>query len=211
MPWRSREGREIAAERFGPADGPVAVLAFGAIHGDEPGSAELLHCFAVKLRDMRLEEAVVIVPVVNPDGLARHQKDNAAGVDLNRNFDAQSWSAVHPPGYHPGDAPLSEPESAGLAALVEACAPRVIVAVHQPFRCVNWDGPAEALAARMSGACGYPPVASVGYPTPGSFGACYGIDRGIAVITFELPRPVPDEDWAGCLAALACTLGAGQG
>jgi protein MpaA len=206
---RSVEGREIEAWRIGPA-GPVAMLLFGAIHGDEPGSAELCRRYRASLAGTTLEQAVVVVEVANPDGLARHHKDNARGVDLNRNFAAGSWTATHPAGYHPGHAPLCEPESAALAALVDRLAPQVLVAVHQPFRCINWDGPAEALARRMSEACGYPPVASVGYPTPGSFGACYGIDRGLAVITFELPRPVEEAEWSACLAALGCAALGGE-
>jgi len=192
----------LNVERFGAGD--CALFVFGAIHGDEPGSAELCRRFADRLRIAPPPVGVAIVPVVNPWGLHRNRKDNARGVDLNRNFAANNWRADHPPGYHPGGGPLSEDESRELATLLDELQPRVIVSVHQPFRCVNWDGPAEALAHEMSRACGYPAVASVGYPTPGSFGSAYGIDRGLPVITFELPRPVPDEDWAACLRALDC-------
>src|SRR5439155_25085717 len=108
--------------------------------------------------------------------------------------------------YHPGERPLSEPESAALASVVERVRPRVLVAVHQPLRLVNWDGPAEPLARAMSEAAGYPAVASVGYPTPGSFGACYGIDRALPVITLELPRAAQADDFAGCLRALECAM-----
>jgi protein MpaA len=194
---RSVGGRAIEAHGA-IVDG--AALIFGAIHGDEPESAVL--CERLLLR--QFAAPVVVVPVVNPDGLAAGTKDNARGADLNRNFPARNWARAHPPGYDPGAQPLSEPESAALAALVERLRPRAIVAVHQPLRCVNWDGPAEALAARMSAACGYPAVASVGYPTPGSFGSCYGVDRGLPVITLELPRPVGEADFEGCLRALEC-------
>lgn len=34
---------------------------------------------------------------------------------------------------------------------------------------------------------GYPVAATIGYPTPGSFGAWAGIELGIPVITLELP------------------------
>jgi protein MpaA len=201
---RSVAGAPIEAERFGP-DGEIAALVFGAIHGDEPGSAELCRRLAAALRTRPPDAgAILVVPVANPDGLGAGTKDNARGVDLNRNFDARNWTADHPPGYHPGARPLSEPESAALAALIEKFRPRALVAVHQPFRCVNWDGPAQELAARMSAACGYPAVASVGYPTPGSFGSRYGVDAGLPVITLELPRPVADEDFAACLRALEC-------
>src|SRR6185503_11264679 len=164
---RSVEGRPIEAERFGP-DGP-ALLVFGAIHGDEPGSAELCERWIVKLRREPPATRVIALPVINPDGLARNQKDNARGVDLNRNFPARSWQAAHPPGYHPGAQPLSEPEAAALAKLVDETNPAALIAVHQPFRCVNWDGPARELAARMSAASGCPMRESIGYPTPGSF------------------------------------------
>jgi protein MpaA len=187
---RSVEGRPI--EVFG--DGPL--LVFGAIHGDEPESAELCRRF--------IRDGVLVVPVVNPDGLARLHKDNARGVDLNRNFPARNWSSQHPPGYFPGTAPLSEPESAALAQLIDTRGPRAIVAVHQPFACVNWDGPAAELAEKMAQACGLPARASIGYPTPGSFGSCYGVDGGVPVITLELPRT--DCHWDRCLQALECAM-----
>ena len=101
-----------------------------------------------------------------------------------------------------GAAPLSEPESRFLAELVDGEAPARIVAVHQPFRCVNYDGPAALLAARLSAACGWPVWTDVGYPTPGSFGSCFGVDRGIAVITLEAPRPLDDAARSEGLRAL---------
>ena len=101
--------------------------------------------------------------------------------------------------------PLVEPETAALATLIERWQPRVLVAVHQPFRCVNWDGAAGGLADAHGRRLRLPVGASVGYPTPGSFGSRYGVDRGRAVITLELPRPVPDGDWDGCLRALRCS------
>jgi protein MpaA len=150
---------------------------------------------------------VVTVACVNPDGLAANRKDNARGIDLNRNFPARSWRADGPPGYAPGAAPLSEPESRALAELVDAERPARLVAVHQPFACVNFDGPARAMAERMAAACGWPVREDVGYPTPGSFGARYGVDEQREVITLELPRPAGEPELRASLAALivACT------
>lgn len=198
---RSVEGRAIEAIDLGAGD--VGALVFGAIHGDEPGAAELCHRFANRLRKETLMARTIVVPVANPDGLVRATKNNAHDVDLNRNFPAKSWDRAHKPGYDPGAQPLSEPESQALAALIERLRPRVIVAVHQPLRCVNWDGPGQALAEEMARLSGYPAVASIGYPTPGSFGSLYGVDQQRVVITLELPRPVLDADWESSLAALA--------
>lgn len=199
-------GRAIEACDVAGSDGDPAVgaLIFGAIHGDEPGAAELCRRFVAALAEAPPPTRTLVVPVANPDGLAAGRKNNARDVDLNRNFAARNWRREHAPGYDPGPAPGSEPEAAALAALVDRWQPRALVAVHQPFRCVNWDGSGRALADAMAAACGYPSVASVGYPTPGSFGSRYGVDEGRCVVTFELPRPVPDADWAGCLLALRC-------
>jgi protein MpaA len=199
----SVEGRAIVAERFGAPD-RTALLVFGAIHGDEPQSAELARAYAARLALSDGDDGVIVIDALNPDGLARHTKDNARGVDLNRNFPSRSWSSDHPPGYFPGATPLSEPETAALVALLEATQPRVVVAVHQPFACVNWDGPADALAAAMSGAAGLPARASVGYPTPGSFGSFWGIDRARPTITLELSRSPSIDELARCLDALEC-------
>ena len=195
---RSREGRALVSHEQGAAGG---LLVFGAIHGDEPASAALCTRFAEQ-HAARALAPLTLVAVVNPDGLAHGKKDNAAGVDLNRNFAARSWQLSHAPGYDPGPRPLSEPESAALATLVETRRPRVIVAVHQPFACVNWDGPCEALAEKMSAACRLPARASVGYPTPGSFGAWAGIDGGMSVITLELAERVDAHALDAACAAL---------
>jgi murein peptide amidase A len=182
----------------------MSALIFGAIHGDEPGSAELCRRFVDELLARPPLYRTLVIPVVNPDGLQARRKNNARDVDLNRNFAARNWTREHRPGYDPGPAAQSEPETAALAALVEHWQPRALVAVHQPLRCVNWDGAGQGLADAMAEACGYPSVASVGYPTPGSFGSRYGVDENRCVVTFELERPVPDADWARCLDALRC-------
>lgn len=182
----------------------VGALVFGAIHGDEPGSADLCRRFVEALAASPPAYRTIVIPALNPDGLAARKKNNARDVDLNRNFAARNWTREHPPGYDPGTAAQSEPETAALAAIIEHLQPRALVAVHQPFACVNWDGSGQGLADAMSEACGYPSVATVGYPTPGSFGSRYGVDEGRSVVTFELPRPVPDADWPGCLLALRC-------
>ncbi len=57
--------------------------------------------------------------------------------------------------------------------------------------CNNYDGPAGALAEIMARKNHYPVKASIGYPTPGSFGSWAGIDQNIPTITLELPREQP--------------------
>jgi protein MpaA len=184
---RSVEGRAIwGAALTAPGGGPILVV--GGVHGDEPSSVEAVVGLVRRLRAGEVAAGpLVVVPALNPDGLARGAKNNARDVDLNRNFAARNWKADHEPGYSPGPAPLSEPEARLLAGLVDAQGVQAVVAVHAPFACVNYDGPAAAWAGAVARACGWPARGDIGYPTPGSLGSWLGVDRGLPVLTLELP------------------------
>jgi protein MpaA len=196
---KSTEGRAIRGRRFG-RPGP-ALLMFGGIHGDEPASVEALIELAPRLAAAAHGDVPVwLLPAVNPDGIAGGRKNSARDVDLNRNFPARSFVTAHAPGYFPGAAPLSEPETRAIADLVAREAIAAVVAVHAPFACVNYDGPAAAWAEAVAGACGWPARADIGYPTPGSLGSWLGIDRGLPVLTLELP-PGPLSRFRGLAAA----------
>jgi len=183
---KSTEGRPIRGRRFG-RPGP-ALLVFGGIHGDEPASVEALIELAARLAaGSQGDVPVWLLPAANPDGVAHGRKNSAHDVDLNRNFPARSFVTEHAPGYFPGPAPLSEPETRVIADLVAREPIAAVVAVHAPFACVNYDGPAAPWAQAVAAACGWPPRAHIGYPTPGSLGAWLGIDRGLPVLTLELP------------------------
>ena len=61
-----------------------------------------------------------------------------------------------------------------------------IITIHAPYKTVNYDGPAELLAQKISEFLGYPPSSDIGYPTPGSFGTYCGVERKILTITIEI-------------------------
>ncbi|MSP17544.1 MAG: DUF2817 domain-containing protein [Myxococcales bacterium] len=200
---RSQLGRAIVGRRFAGGAAPTAVF-FGAIHGDEPLGACCLLRLADELaaRAEPLARTVWLVPVVNPDGLIAGTKDNARGVDLNRNWPARNFTREHPPGYAPGEHPLSEPETRTLAGLIHAAHATRLIALHSPFRTVNWDGAGAALAERMARANGYGATDDIGYATPGSFGSYHGKDLGREVITLEIPPLSPEAAWQENRAAL---------
>jgi murein peptide amidase A len=127
-------------------------------------------------------------------------------VDLNRNFAAASWTREHRAGYDPGPTPESEPETRALASLITRTGARRLIALHSPFRTVNYDGPARALAEAMGALNGYGACDDIGYPTPGSFGGRYGHDLGCEVITLEIPFISADQAWAENRAALYLAL-----
>lgn len=195
--WRaagSAEHRDIVAFSAAGRGARVEGLILGAMHGDEPKSA-----YVVRRLCERLEEwsrlgalaACVLVPVVNPDGYARRARRNAHGVDINRNFPTSDWSPIATRARnHPGPRPLSEPESRAIHRLVLNARPKWIVSVHSISNgkfCNNYDGPGRPLARLFAKVNGYPVTDTIGYPTPGSFGAWAGGRLGLAVLTLELP------------------------
>jgi len=199
-------GRPIEAVHFTPPDyarARPAALLFGAIHGDEAVTQLMLERLADELIERPPGRDTWIIPCVNVDGVLAGTRNNANDVDLNRNFAAASWGTARRPGYHPGAAAEDQPETQALVALIERIDAQRLIALHSTFRMVNWDGKGEPLAHELSARCGYPVEATMGYPTPGSFGSKYGIEQGREVITFEVPYLGIDEQaWHDCRTAL---------
>jgi protein MpaA len=112
------------------------VLIIGSISGDEPGgiavASALATCRTIPGVDLWL------LPDMNPDGLGARTRVNANGVDLNRNFPF-SWRPLGPKGSrnYAGPRPLSEPESASVAALIRRIRPTVGVWFHQPYGLID--------------------------------------------------------------------------
>ena len=186
----SVEGREIRVEILGRR-GP-ALLIFGVIHGNEPLGAPLLERFLAHLKAnpaLCADRRLVVIPVLNPDGLAGRSRYNSRGVDLNRNFPASNFRKSRRNGPYPS----SEPETKALMKMIRQFRPSRVLAVHSPLFCMNYDGPAEDLAAAMARASGYPLKASIGYPTPGSLGSYAGRDLRLPTITLELPGKITVE------------------
>lgn len=136
---------------------PTRVLVVGAIHGDEPAGRAVAR--RLRARPPRLPGvALWIVHDLNPDGAAAGTRQNARGVDLNRNFPS-AWRPIGRPGdtYHAGPRPLSEPESRLAAALIGRLRPEVTVWYHQALSLVDRGTVARpALVARYASAAGLP-------------------------------------------------------
>jgi len=210
----SVEGRPIRMHVFGRG-GPVTFI-FGGIHGDEPSSEFV----ALQLVEHLLADGkgcagrtVAVLASANPDGLLKGTRTNANAVDCNRNFPTDNWKPKAPKArYSPGKSPASEPETRALIKAVELLKPDAIVSIHSTDRfapCNNYDGPAAELARLMERHNRLPPKASVGYPTPGSFGTYAGVERKIPTITLELPhRQRPQTVWPPNRDALLALIAA---
>lgn len=182
---QSVEGRSIECQVLG--DGPDTVFIIASIHGDETAGSPLVRKLSDHLQanpHRLIGRRVILLPAANPDGMVKNTRENANGIDLNRNFPAANRQNNE----HHGWSELSEPEAQVIAMLIDLYAPSRVIAIHQPLACVDYDGPAQALAARMAQLSGLP-VKKLG-TRPGSLGAFLGEDIGVPTITYELPRGV---------------------
>ena len=183
---------------------PALIMA--ALHGDAPLGVHCLARLAHDLIERPPGRDTWIIPMLNVDGIAGGSKNNANNVDLDRNFASTTWSADHSAGYFPGKAPGSEPEVAALCALIERTGVTRLVSLNSPFHLVHWDGAGQALAAEMAQHNGYSLAQDTGHPSPGSFGSLYGGDKGLEVVTLELPLVEVEEAWAQNRTALRWSL-----
>lgn len=191
IPWEkfavSVENLDILLYETGNGENTTLIL--GGFHGNERLGAELVFEFAKYLSEnIQTDAKVVLVPLVNPDGLLRNKRFNKNNTDINRNFPTKNWGmTTNSFMLQPGTAPASEPETRAVIEIVKRYQPDKIISVHTPLRVINYDGPASLLAEKMSAITGYPSSTYIGYPTPGSLGTYAGKEMGIPVITIELP------------------------
>jgi protein MpaA len=208
-------GRQISAfHRGGVSSQASTALILGGMHGNEPKSVDVCRKLIELLEsDPSIGSAVnwILIPLVNPDGFEKRKRRNARGVDLNRNFPTENWKIGNPRSrMYGGPLPASEPETKALIRAIDRFQPDWIITVHSIDRgrfCNNYDGPARKLAQKMARCNKYPVRASIGYATPGSFGAWAGVERLIPTITLELPsHHSAKRCWQDNQRALLCTL-----
>lgn len=192
-PAKSVKGRTIFTRDVQPDQARLRVLVIGGIHGDELSSS------SVALHWIRLAQAAPaqthwrFIPALNPDGLFGRpaRRVNANGVDLNRNFPTPNWehdAAIYwehrtrrDPRRWPGKQPLSEPETRFLHEEIQRFKPNLIVSIHAPYGVLDFDGPIEP--PRRLGRLHLEQVGVF----PGSLGNYGGVQKGMPVVTIELP------------------------
>lgn len=147
---RSAQGRPISVVEVGNRSA-VRVLVFGCIHGNETGGIAIARSLT------RLSPSDVdlwIVPDLNPDGVAAGTRQNARGVDLNRNFPWR-WRPMQGV-YESGPRPFSEREARIAQRLIVRLHPSVTIWFHQHLDMVWASGGNRRVERAFARASGLP-------------------------------------------------------
>lgn len=194
----SVENRPLLHREFIPAEGvrpKSRVLAIGGVHGDEYSAISISYLWmkTMQKHPESLGHHWLFLPLANPDGLFRRPatRQNANGVDLNRNFPTPDWdeSAIKfwkshyrsNPRRYPGTGPSSEPETDWQVSIIKAFQPDAIISIHAPYGLLDYDGPDFARPDRV----GNLKLHQLG-TFPGSLGRYAGEYLNIPVLTIEL-------------------------
>ena len=132
-------GTPIKAVRTGPADAQRTVLVVGSIHGNETAGRAVVRALRGSAPPAGVQ--VWTVASLNPDGERAGTRQNARGVDLNRNF-PRRWRTAGKPWdvFYPGPSAASEPETRALMRLVNRLNPDVTIHYHQALNLVALPG-----------------------------------------------------------------------
>ncbi len=203
----SHKGRSITTYAFG--SGPNVILFTGAIHGNEASTRSLMLRWidALEARPSQIpaDKTVVVIPAINPDGVAAGSRTNARNVDLNRNFATSDWksditttsNAPFPGGG--GPSALSEPESQALASYVSRVRPRLVLSYHSvgSLLAANQAGDSNARAATYARISGYANTTGSSdtfeYGISGTADDYYGQVLGVPSVLIELGSHTGDQ------------------
>ncbi len=148
---RSEPGRPIRFVERGNRRA-TRVLVVGCIHGTECAGRTVVRLLSRMPEPLHVD--LWLVDDLNPDGFAAGTRQNARGVDLNRNFPSQ-WRPIGrrwDPEY-PGPRPLSERETRLARTLILRLRPAITIWFHQPLATVRAWGrsiPAGHRYARLA-------------------------------------------------------------
>ena len=198
---RSRGGLPLRVQL--PASGAsVSGLLIAGQHGEEAETGLLARRLLERIPGD--ETSWAVVQVANPDGLLNGTRQNAAGVDLNRNFPSRSWrpgpTFTFPPGIDPelrvlpnrtsrsspGAEPASEPETRALMALVQELRPQLVLDLHAPIELILVrEGVPREPVEQLASSAGLPVVSELPVGSPGAFDE-WLLEQGIPAIVYEV-------------------------
>ena len=200
----SVQHRPIGVQMVGTGVGRTRVLVVGCIHGNERAGIAVARRLDAMVPPTGVD--LWVLDDLNPDGAAADTRQNAHGVDLNRNFPYR-WLAAGRRGdqQYPGPGPLSEPEARIADRLVLRLRPQITIYFHQPLGLVDDSGGDPRIERRFAALSGLPLHRLTRYP-----GSAVGWQNhrlpGSTAFVVELPAGEPTPASATRLARAVLAL-----
>ena len=98
-----------------------------------------------------------LVQTMSPDATASDRRDNARGVDVNRNFPTYFLRSGRGTIKWSGPFPASEPETRAMMSLLRRVRPWTVLSFHQPLYAVDsYREKSPGLVRRLSRLTGFP-------------------------------------------------------
>ena len=193
------------------------ILLIGCIHGNEKAgiliSLKVLNELFTK---NEIQNTLICIPTVNPDGNILNTRTNSNKIDINRNFPANNW--VHSDSaklkgdkkyFWGGNSPTSEIETKFILKVDSLYHPDAFIILHQFMNCVQYDGTGVKLATFISKYTDQKLLDNIGYKTEGSIGSYFGDDKQKEVVTIELPENPSDSLQQNLINALVDAVSKG--
>lgn len=189
----------------GDPDASSRILVIGCIHGNETAGVAI----ARRVGDLapRPETDRWVIDNLNPDGAAADTRQNARGVDLNRNFPYR-WRRLGRRGdqQFSGAGPLSEPESRIAQAVVLRLRPTATVWFHQPLGAVDESGGSLVLERRFARLVGLPTRRLDRYPGSAVGWQNHRLPRSSAFVVELPPGPLARQQLARQVSGILALL-----
>src|SRR5439155_419919 len=144
--------RRIEGVELGDPHSRTKLLVVGCIHGNECAGLAIVRALERLSTPSGLD--LWVIENLNPDGYAADTRQNADGVDLNRNF-PWAWRPMSGV-FESGARPLSEPESRIAYRVILRIRPRISIWFHQHERLVDESGGSVRVERRFSRLVGLP-------------------------------------------------------
>lgn len=202
----SVQGKGIYAYYFG--NGAKKILFFGSMHGSEANTRTTMTKWIdeLEINSSRIpaDKTIIVIPTLNPDGIANRTRFNANGVDLNRNFAAADWTQgtyLHTNFYPTGGGllPFSEPESIIMKDLIIREKPYITLSYHAAAAYVVASNTAKGIELGQV----YAQISKYRYVAPGTHDAfSYDItgtfegwaeEQGYSSLVIELSSAYSDQ------------------
>ncbi len=156
----SVDGRTIRPVVLGSPAAAHRVLVVGCIHGNETAGIPIVQRLIATGAPAGTE--IVAVTAANPDGCRLGTRQNAHGVDLNRNFPL-GWRPLTGV-YSSGPHALSEPESRIAYRLMVRLHPAISIWYHQHLDLVDESGGDVTVERRYAALVGLRALRMTRYP-----------------------------------------------